>query len=814
MVRSVWAVVRGCLEDIKYAGRQIRRTPTYAGFVVLVLALGIGTVTAMFTVLYAVLLKPLPFAGAGALYQPLEKTREGSEAAGVSYREYRGWQEGTRATADVAFSRGGLNIVDGPAGAVLMTEVKASANLFAVLGAHPALGRGFSAEESAGGAEVVVLSDALWRQEFGADPGVLGRTVRMGGNARTVVGVMPSGFFYPLWEERPQAWTPMDAAELNATNGDAYAALTPMVRVHGGVPRGDVEAQLTRIHGEFTRQKEAGIRLEGLRASLAGDSRPAMLALGAAAGLVWLIACSNVAGLMLARVMGRRNEVAVRAALGAGRRRIVLQFLMEGFVLASVGAAAGLGLAMLLLSAFRHLLAEKLPFAAGMELDWRVFAGLGVLTLLTAVAFATAPALLAGRTDIHAGLKSGSRTQAGDRGSNRARSVLLVGQVALSVALLIGAGLMMRTVYALRHAPLGFRTDHLITTSLTVPNDLYGDRNVGVAVWQPLLEAIRRMPGVRAAALSTVLPIQHPVELMALIDRTQWMRDDEGAVARAATPGLMEALGVQLRAGRFFTAEDRAGSLPVAVVNQAFAERFLGGRNVVGKVFRYGHAHSAATVVGVMEDVRQDSVGEASVPEFYLPMAQLGPAQQIYRALLGRFMQVAVRTETTPAAMVPALRAGIRAANPHLAVGTCATMAEAVEDSLGAENLVARVTAVFGGLVLLITLTGLHGLLNYLVAQRTQEIGIRMALGAERADVVAMILRRALVLLVIGTLGGVALALLGGRLLERFLYGVRATDGWTIALTCAGLLVCGVGAALMPTRRAATISPVEALRAD
>ena len=547
---------------------------------------------------------------------------------------------------------------------------------------------------------------------------------------------------------------PVDRSELTAWNSDAYSSFTPLVKAGAGVPVAALETQLARVHARFAKTGEDRIRLRGLRDLLVADVRPALLALGIAVAVVWLIACSNVAGLMLARVTLRRAEIAVRAALGAGRGRMVMQLLTESLVLSFAGAAGGLGVAWIMLRTFRHLLTAKLPLADTIHLDWAIWICLVALTLLTTLVFGTVPALIAIRTDFRSDLTSSGRKDTADRGRNRARAALLVGQVALSVALLMAAGVMMRTMYALRHVPLGFRTDHLVLTSLTIPNDLYGDRNVGTTVWQPLLEEIRRMPGVHAAALSTVWPIQHPVELITPVDATPPVQKDASAAVRAATPGLMEALGVRMRSGRFFTEGDTATSLPVIVVNQAFVNRYLGGGDAVGKVVKFGHVPRAATVVGVIEDVHQESVAEASQPEFYLCISQVGPDQQIYKALLGRFMQVAVRTEAAPDAMVAALRRAIHEANPHLAIGECTTMSEAVEDSVGAQKLAAQVIGVFGGLVLLITVVGLYGLLNYFVVQKTREIGIRMALGADRRRVVSAIMQRTLALLAIGTVAG------------------------------------------------------------
>ena len=380
--------------------------------------------------------------------------------------------------------------------------------------------------------------------------------------------------------------------------------------------------------------------------------------------------------------------------------------------------------------------------------------------------------------------------------------------------LLIGAGLMLRTLYALRHVPLGFRTDHLVLTTLTVPNDLYKDRNLGTAVWRPLLDQIQATPGVRAAALSTVLPISHPVELLTVIYNTERTHKDESATVRAATPGLMNVLGVRMLAGRFFNAQDTASSLPVTVVNQTYVNRYFGGENPIGRQIRYGHVPRTATIVGVIEDIHQESPDKPSQPEFYLSMSQIDPTNAVYRALLGRYMEVAVRTEAAPGALIPELQRTLHQANPHIAVAEFSTMSEAVEDSISAQRLAAGVIGSFSALVLLITMAGLYGLLSFLVARRSREIGIRMALGADRSRVIAMVMRQTLLLLGIGTIAGIGLALAAGRLLQRFLFGVRASDPWAIALAPIVLLACGIVASLIPARRAAAVNPIDALRAE
>jgi predicted permease len=771
----------------------------------------------MFAISYGVLLKPLPFRADRQLFDVVESTAKGDETFAAPYPEITQWQQATTNIADVAFASNYVNIIDAPAGAEMISPVTASPNLFTLLGVEPIIGRGFLPNESISDhPNVVLLSYDIWQRGFAGDRNVLGKTVHVGATPYTVIGVMPKDFRYPLGDIRAEVWVPIERSALVPKPDDPYGSpWHPIVRLHDGVPPQALENSLAHLHSQFVKSDAPShFHLLRLHDQMVRDVEPSLRALEIAVAIVWLIACSNVSGLLLARVAARRTEIAFRSALGAARLRMVAQFLTESFLLSTAAALGGLGIAALILRIFRHMLVAMLPMAQNIHLDWSIFAGLVVLTLLTALAFGTVPALLAAWTGAEAGLRSSGRSQAGDRRHNRARAVLLVSEVALSIALLTGAGLMMRTMYALRHVPLGFRTDHLLVTSLTAPGDLYKDQNIGTAAWQPLLDAVRQHPGVKDAALSTVMPLKHPVEWLTIVYKTNWTEGNVDAVVRAASPGLMDVLGIRMHSGRFFNLGDTPTSTPVAVVNRIFVDRYLGGGDALSKQFRFGRKPVTATVIGVIDDIRQDSLTGASRPEFYLCIPQIARDNPLYSTIVSKYMEIAILTEVAPGSMIAELRRQIAEVNPHLAIGEFSTMSEAVEDSMGSQKLAAGVVGVFGGLALLITLVGLYGLLSYMVEQRTREIGIRMALGADRAAVIRMVLRQALLLMALGAAAGVCIALWSNRLLHAFLYGVTASDPWAIALAPLGLVFCGLCAAAVPARRAACLNPVDALRAE
>ena len=529
--------------------------------------------------------------------------------------------------------------------------------------------------------------------------------------------------------------------------------------------------------------------------------------------MVWFIACCNVAGLLLARIAARHTEIAVRRALGAGRLRIVRQFLPESLLLSSAGALAGLGLAMVTLRSFRYMLQHALPLSVSLDLNWHILTALVGLSLCTGLAFGVLPAAIAAHSRPAEVLKSGSHSTRSDRSHTRLRNLLLVSEVAVSITLLVAAGLMIRTVRSLQRAPLGFRTDRIVLTNLIIPGYLYKDSDVAIAAWQPLLERVQHLPGVQRLRCQPYCRSDIPLNGSRSFTKRLGPRAMFRQRCARPLPDLLQVLGVRLRAGRFITAQDSKNSMPVAVVNQALVQHYLGGHDALGQQIRFGRVPSNATIVGVLEDIHQDAIATPTRAEFYLSMAQLKRSSPLYLPMMGRSMQLAVRTRNSPEAMIPELGRVIRQENPHVVIGDVTTMDQTVEDSIGTQRLAAGVIGTFGALALLITVVGLYRLLTYAVTQRTREIGIRMALGADRRQVMRMILWKALLLMGLGITLGVGLSFWTNRFLQSFLYGVSKNDPRILVFGPA-ILLLSIFAALIPARRAASVDPMQALRTE
>jgi len=822
-------LVEMLLQDMRYGWRQLVRGPGFALTVIVTLAVGLGATTAMFTVVNRVLFAAMPYTDAGRLLVVEESGRKGVFYSGVPFLDVQAWRERAKSFEEIGFSSraGGRTFLEGAVGSEQVEHRLVSTNLFHVLGVQPRMGHGFA---ETGNEHTVVLSDAVWRASFGAEGKILGRVVQINGQSYTVVGVMPRGFRFPAASQIPQIWTKVEPGALDKVRVNYSPRYETVARLKDGVSVADAHAEMKVVQAEvakqytdpYARELVSSAEVEPYRDSLVGkDVRRALLALFGASAVLWLIACVNVTGLLLARGTTRQREIAVRGALGAGRWRIVRQLLVEGLVLSAGGLVLGLALAVGLLKVFAHGLTTQIQVQRAMP-DERVIAVLLALTVLSAVLSSMWPALVSARASIEPALRRGGAQSGAARGQHRGRPVLVVTQIALSLTLMVSCGLLLRTIYELRHTPLGFRTDHIIVGNMVIPMYRYAGQNIATELYKPLLERVRTLPGVESAALMTEVPLGHTFNMIFSFDAEGNSADavkrrDFRAQFRAVGPEMQKVFGFTMLKGRFFNEGDTPGSQPVVVVNRAFVREFSESNDpakMIGRRLLSLEKGKPAIVVGVLDDERQVSVADESQPEIEVCLSQLTPQSGFYKSAEGIAMDIALRTERTPVSIVPELRDLMRKASPELATTKFTTMDQIVEDSYGNQQIAARLLVVFGGSALLLCMAGLYGLLAYLVTQRTRELGVRIALGAQRRHVMWMVMRQAGWMLAVGSAVGLCLSYSISRLLESFLYGVKPHDGWTMLAVSVVLVCCGLGAAYLPARRAAGVDPMVALRCE
>ncbi len=834
VTRATWGWVRleRLLQDLGYALRQMRRSPGFATTVIGTLALGIGAAAAMFTVVDHELLRPLPYRDAGRLVVIQEHGAKERGSWGTPWLDIEQWMAQSRAFSQIAFYRGmsGRNFLEGSGGGAMQiggTEV--SPNLFATLGAEPSLGRdflqepvGFGASKNAG---TVILSDAAWKEAYGADAAIVGKSVRINDKSYIVVGVMPPGFEYPFGSIRfgvssPQVWTTITLGERDKKRGSTY---TVIARLRPGVSVEEADAEISTIQKRIApAYTDAALREQHSEADVeryadalvAADLKKALLALLAAAGVLWLIASVNATNLLLARGAARQREVAMRGALGASRARILQQFLVEGLVLSGTAALLGTGLALGAVRFFERVRPVHLNLDLSAHLNLTILAVLCGLTLLTALVSSAWPAWLAVRAPIEPALKQGGVQSGSGRRHNRVRSMLVAFEVALSLALLVACGLLLRTIYTLRHVPLGYRTDHILVAHLAIPSYQYSSENMVAELYQPLLKRVQHLHGVEAAGYMSEVPLGQSFNIqLGLYMNGRFIH----AALKPVSPDIERIFGFRMAAGRFFNDGDTATSQPVVVVNRAFAKIYSPDQHdpaaIVGQSFWNMRKGVPMKIIGILGDERQAKIGEPSQPEVEICLPQLTPESGVYQpATMG--MDLAVRTERAPEAMIPALREVLGQANAELAHASFDTMNQVVEESFGSQRMAAHLLEIFGGAALLLSIAGLYGLLGWVVAQRTREMGVRIALGARRGNLLWMVMRQAGAMLLAGVAAGTGMAWLCARFVRSYLYGVSAHDGWTLA--GAALLLCASGllAAYVPARRAAKVDPMVALRAE
>jgi putative ABC transport system permease protein len=796
------------LQDLLYAFRVLRKARGLTLVALATLALGIGANTAIFSVIDGVLLRPLPYANPERLVMVWQDLR----ARGGPATEWTGpsqqfdWKADTDVFENLASVRGwSASLAGGDMPESLVGE-QVTYEYFDVLGVAPALGRAFrDAEDVRGAPRVVILSHGLWVRRFGADPRVLGRSVSINGESHEIIGVMPDGF-RPVLVTGAAMWRPMAmnhanpsrGAAINHTVGRLRAGLT-LEQARAGLAM--LAANLERAHPDTDAQK--GINAVPLQAQQTDAMRAPLLLLQGAVGFVLLIACVNIANLLLSRATGRAREIAVRRALGADRVRIFRQLLTESVVLAACGGALGTLLGVWGVSALKTVAPAGTPRIEEVGVDARVLLFAAALSLVTGVLFGLVPAAHGARDRVASALKLGGRGQLGD-GGNRARRALVVAELALALVLLAGGGLLLRTFVALQHADLGFNPDHVLTGFVLPPPAQYKTDAARLAFYDALIAKTAALPGVTQSALSSVIPLSGDSDQnFAIEGRPEPARSADALTTwyRVVTANYFSALQIPLKRGRLF-ADHEAD--PVVVINETMARRHWPGGDALGRRIRFGPKEPWATIVGIVADVKVRGPREAAQVETYIPYWQQPEAG----------INVVLKTAGDPQALTEPLRRAVKEVDPGIAVASLATLDEIVADSIGSSRFIATLVAIFAAVALALAAVGIYGVMSYAVSQRTQEIGVRLALGAAERQIFGLVVGESLTLAGIGLGLGLAGAWAAGRALRGLLYGVAAADAATFAGTAALLLAVAFAAAYVPARRAMQIDPINALRVE
>ena len=793
---------------LRSAFRQMKRNPGFFAIALAALALGIGANTAIFSAVEGVLLRPLPYDDPSRLVMVWEDASYVGFAHNTpAAANYVDWRSQNQVFTDMVALRYSNAAFTGDQAPEEALGRRVTPNFFDVLGVQPALGRPFTAEEDAAKRKVVVLSHAFWQRRFGGNSSIVGRSVLMDGEATTVVGVMPRGFFFPdhqtdYWE--PASFTPEDLARRTRHNLEVIARMKPRVTVARAQHDMDVIAK--RLQQQYPDSNtNVGAVVVPIREEFAGDTATGLWVLQIAAILVLLIACSNLANLLLARAAGRRREIAVRIALGASRGQIGAQLLTESLLLSVGGGVSGLLVGRLCWSVFENLVPSQVS-GNGFALNAPVLLFTATVSILAGVIFGLVPALRATDVSLQESLKEGVRTGE-SRGGMRLRDTLVVAQFAMAFALLVGAALMIETLWNLRRVDLGFRPDHLLTMGIPLPNTKYNSNEKLRAFYRDVLDRARTLPGVKNVGFGSDAPFTsigdtegYVIEGAAPLLPGQ----DNDALYREVTAGYLETIGGTLEEGRLLEDRDIESSQPVVVINEFLAKRHWPGQDPVGKRLKLsGSKEPWRTVVGVVKDIRERGLLLDMKPAVYVPVNQVDRPGADY---------LIVRTAQDPASMVNVVRSAVWAVDVDRPVAFIRTMDQLMEENVADRERPMTLLGIFAGLALVLACLGVYGVLAYSVAQRTREIGVRMALGARPLDVTSMILGRGLKLSAIGLVAGAALAGVLGILLRSLLFGVTPAAPLVYGGTAATLIIVALAACVIPAQRAARIDPVVALR--
>ena len=807
-----WNGLEILLRDIRYGLRSMRRNPGFTAVAVIALALGIGANSAIFSAVNAILLRPLGYRDPERLVVILNHGR-----GPVAPANFVDWKAQSRSFENMGAAEvwgPDLTATDKPE---KLPAMRVTVDIFPTLGISPALGRVFEADEDQPGHELeVVLGYNLWQRQFGGDKNVLGRQMQLDSKTYTVIGVMPAGFqFAPFWATKTELWAPLALGPRWLKRGGN--SLRIFARLKNGVPLEEARAEFAGITARLEQQypgTNQDARIVPLKEKVVGDIRPALLTLLCAVGFVLLIACANVAHMLLARAAARTREVAVRAALGAGRMRLIRQFLTESLMLALFGGSLGLLLAYWGVRAMVRFGPAAIPRLDTLSLDWCVVSFTFAVSLATGVVFGLAPAFQASRLDPAESLKEGGRGGSDGTGRNRLRSALVVTEFALALMLLIGAGLMLRTFVALQRIDPGFRPHNLLTMVISVGGSgaaLPGNQS---EFYPRLLEQVRATPGVQSAGLTNHLPIAGDIWGFPF-----WIEgrplphpgEEPDAAYRLALPGYLETMGMTVLRGRIIAAEDTAAAPGVAVINEDFARKHWPGEEAVGKRLTLDSPTGTQqpqrwlTVVGVMKNAVRADWAAPPEEEFFLPYLQNSTA-------MGHYMTLVVRAAGDPASLAPAIQSRIWEVDHNLTISEVQTMDAVVERANAEPRFNMALLLAFAAVAMVLSAIGIYGVMSYAVTRRRQEIGIRMALGARRFDVLYMVARKGMMLALAGTLAGVGGALGLTQPMSKLLYGVTPADPMTFVAVPLVLTAVALAACLIPALRAARISPMTALR--